>query len=601
MSIVAPNGQVRLFKDVPLDDKFEDTLWFESKQAQTNYFLSLTPVHTMYNATRVRDGVIAVDVGEDSIRDCNYLMFQNMNFSDKWFYAFIKGTEYVNNNMTYVTYEIDPLETYGFDITLLDCLVEREHTLTDNIGDNIVGENMGGCELVISRLLDPQNLCDSEVSGVTYDKLIALYTSSIYDGQGTFTSSPIGVTDGIANGSMVSVFDYNDDGTGGTSAVENRIEALTRAQQSDSIIGGYILPARLFTPYNTTDYFSASGEYIHDDNGSAVVTEINFNTSNAYASLDTYVPKNNKMFTAPFNWIYLMSTDGQMIVLQPQYLGNKNNVKLKNYHCITGVPEARLVLQSYKGEAESSENYFTFADFPQLGYAIDGYKAWLASGGEKKLDLAVSQVTRQQELAQSQTKFNATLSAVKDSAQIIKGGVQVANALTSNTARKGQLNSGVGNIAEGTMSAISDIGNAIYTLEASQQTIQFANENADLQRSIAKSLPSAYHGAVSNTSLLASKNLTINAEQRCVNRQTAKVIDDYFTMFGYALNQVKKPTLHNRSRYTYVKTIGCKVQGGAPTDMITKIEGILNSGCRFWADHEHVRDYSYADNVPLGV
>ena len=83
MSIVAPNGQVRLFKDVPLDDKFEDTLWFESKQAQTNYFLSLTPVHTMYNATRVRDGVIAVDVGEDSIRDCNYLMFQNMNFSDK--------------------------------------------------------------------------------------------------------------------------------------------------------------------------------------------------------------------------------------------------------------------------------------------------------------------------------------------------------------------------------------------------------------------------------------------------------------------------------------------------------------------------------------
>ena len=78
MSQVAPNGQVRLLQNVPLDDKYEDTLWFDSPQSQANYFLNLTPVHTMYNATRIRDGVISVDVNEDVIRHCNYLMFQNI-------------------------------------------------------------------------------------------------------------------------------------------------------------------------------------------------------------------------------------------------------------------------------------------------------------------------------------------------------------------------------------------------------------------------------------------------------------------------------------------------------------------------------------------
>ena len=51
MSTVAPMGQVRLFANIPLDNKYEDTIYFQSKSDQTAYFTTLTPVHYMGNAT----------------------------------------------------------------------------------------------------------------------------------------------------------------------------------------------------------------------------------------------------------------------------------------------------------------------------------------------------------------------------------------------------------------------------------------------------------------------------------------------------------------------------------------------------------------------
>ena len=94
MSVVAPNSTIRLLKDVPIDESYENTLYFASESAQRTYFLSLTPKHIMTQCTRVRDGVIRVDKLSDEILDCNYMMFQNTNFSNKWFYAFIDDVRY---------------------------------------------------------------------------------------------------------------------------------------------------------------------------------------------------------------------------------------------------------------------------------------------------------------------------------------------------------------------------------------------------------------------------------------------------------------------------------------------------------------------------
>ncbi len=610
MSIVAPNGQVRLLANVPLDSNFENTLYFESELAQRTYFLGLTPVHTMSNATRIRDGVIAVDAGEDSILNCNYLMFQNQNFSTKWFYAFITGRQYVNNGTTYISYQIDDIQTYliSGNVTLLQCLIERQHSTTDVIGDNIVGENMGSSELVTSTVLDTEDLCTYSILGTSYPKIIALNVSSFDNpAEGSehqedfdvgWVSAPIGQTDGIANGSLTYAFSY-DDSTSMQRSLTNMIEALTKNQQSDSIIGGYVLPARMFSPFNASCHVSyrpvsAQGFDINfNDNGDADPQDYYFSTGNAFTSLDTYVPKNKKMFTAPFNWIYLTSSDGQNMVLQPQFMSDRTTVTLKNYHCITGVPEARFVLQGYKGQQECPEYFINYSDFPQLSYAIDGYKAWLASGGERRLDLSVSQTTRSQELMQNQITTMRDLGRMRAGMDIGMGALRMAygNPL------KGDLDKGAGQAINGVMSAAENEVNAQYNLEKSKQTIQFANEDADLARAIAKTLPSVNHGSASNTSLLGANNIYIRAEQRCVNRNIAKTIDDYFTMYGYAQNIVATPNIHARPKFTYVKTIGCKVNGGAPDESITRIQNIFDNGIRFWVNASEVGNYS-VNNTP---
>ena len=97
MSSVLPNGQVRFFQNVPIDENYENTLDFLTKEAQYTYFLGLTPIHRMIGATRVREGVIRVDTVSDTLLNANYMMFQNENFISKWFFAFITNVEYVNN------------------------------------------------------------------------------------------------------------------------------------------------------------------------------------------------------------------------------------------------------------------------------------------------------------------------------------------------------------------------------------------------------------------------------------------------------------------------------------------------------------------------
>lgn len=138
---IEPNTNIRILKNVPLDNTYKHTLYFSSEAQQSTYFKGLTK-HNLTNQTyqRVQKGVARVGIKAESLYDCNYIMFQNESFGTKWFYAFITGVEYVNNIVSEITFEIDVMQTWFFDFNLRECYVEREHTVTDTIGEHIVTE-----------------------------------------------------------------------------------------------------------------------------------------------------------------------------------------------------------------------------------------------------------------------------------------------------------------------------------------------------------------------------------------------------------------------------------------------------------------------------
>ena len=94
-----------------------------------------------------------------------------------------------------------------------------------------------------------------------------------------------------------------------------------------------------------------------------------------------------------------------------------------------------------------------------------------------------------------------------------------------------------------------------------------------------------------------------------IKAEQAKVIDDFFTMYGYQVNELKIPNVFNPSVFSqlrpcwnYVKTqnavITPKEGLGLPAEAEQKICEIFNNGVTFWNKDASVGDYSQ-NNAPV--
>ena len=86
---ITPNTNIRLLK-LPITIDNKNQLTFASKEAQTEYFLSLTHLEIENCSYQRKDNVIRYPAHIDSILEYNYCIYQNDNYTNKWFYAFNK-------------------------------------------------------------------------------------------------------------------------------------------------------------------------------------------------------------------------------------------------------------------------------------------------------------------------------------------------------------------------------------------------------------------------------------------------------------------------------------------------------------------------------
>ena len=162
MAYITPQTNVYLLSGVPLDPDGRHTLLFESRDAQSQYFISKNKYNLdRYSYQRHTAGSIRVGILSDNLYAVNYMMFRNSAYGNKWFYAFVTNVEYVNNNTSIVSYQLDVMQTWLFDYELQECFVERQHEKDDVIGKNILPEPVATGEYVCmgyekaSQDLDP--------------------------------------------------------------------------------------------------------------------------------------------------------------------------------------------------------------------------------------------------------------------------------------------------------------------------------------------------------------------------------------------------------------------------------------------------------------
>lgn len=130
---ITPDGQINLLS-LPILLDYKNQLSFETQQDQFNYFITKRQINlSADNATYMKkDGVIKVPFHCDTLWGINYIMYQNTNFSNKWFYAFVVDKEYINDNCTALKIQTDVFQTWQFDIQILDSFVEREMIDVEN-------------------------------------------------------------------------------------------------------------------------------------------------------------------------------------------------------------------------------------------------------------------------------------------------------------------------------------------------------------------------------------------------------------------------------------------------------------------------------------
>ena len=111
--------------------------------------------------------------------------------------------------------------------------------------------------------------------------------------------------------------------------------------------------------------------------------------------------------------------------------------------------------------------------------------------------------------------------------------------------------------------------------------------NAFASLSKATRTPNTSRGGMnSTTSLVNLGSYTVGFRKYTCRREMAKQIDDYYSMYGYLVSEIKVPNVVGRRSWNYVKTNGSSVVGKVPAGTLAQINRLFDRGITFW----HVND-----------
>lgn len=542
---VRPQSTFRLLADVPFNDDLKHTIYFTTKEKQLQFFESKIKYNFMQFTYVRQTNTVKVPMSADQLYDCNYCMFNNgSDRGSKWFYAFITGIEYINETTSEISFQIDYFQTWRFDINIGKCFVEREHVADDTIGKHTLDE------------------------GLYYGENIPMHFDSKYFKDWKIIiqvrPSPLG---GFLEGDKPTDYGWNQafplSYLTDASNVQGIHDWLTpRLIAGNEVVGMYMIPSdfQIPTTQDVDDKYAdkqlwwrgedspRSSLLVSDMGVSYFERPTQFHEPKEDTSHD-YIPKNNKLLTYPYNYLKVTTTEGE-----------ERDFKWENtafgeigfflYDNLVNSASCYIKAPSYFGDGSKM---FTVPinQFPDVTYSINTFlqKAPVALVGSAIKTLGSGGVG--QIIAGSQMKTPKTKQLSSKGAKMMAKGID-----------------------------------------------KLATPSADMLETINSGMMTPYstHVASTNNALgLKFNQFGYEFYKMGIRKEYAKVIDDYFTRFGYKVNTYKVPELISRSAFNFVKTVDCNVTGDAPNEALEVISNMFDSGITLW----HITDvgnYNISNN-----
>lgn len=368
---------------------------------------------------------------------------------------------------------------------------------------------------------------------------LGYFLMTTLDLSGVGSKNPLEQTSGGVYGGIyggVRYYKFRKDNYGSVKAI---LQWVAKCGQLDGIIGMFVCP-----------YLIVDGEGAEvPDTENPDSYDINIGK---LTSCDGYVPKNNKLLTYPYSYLSVTNAGGDAIIYKNELFSNASNCEftIKGQLCPGG--SIKLYPKNYNGASINRQETLTLGKFPICSYNTDMYTNWLT---QNSVNFA-GKTWNVDELSGLQALgglFDAGSSLMKlDPFGTVKAGINT----------------------------FTGIGNAL------------------IQKKQHELIPNAVKGDINSGDIVtALGDNRFTFYRMSVKQEYAKLIDDYFSMYGYQINMVTLPHITGRENWNFVKTVGANIEGDIPEDDMNELKSLFNNGITIWHNPSTYLDYSQSNAI----
>lgn len=541
------NSKIILVKNINIDKQYTNVLSYTEAQMLELCRSQGHLVAQAENYSFLRNtGTIMAGFTYEQCLQANYIAFQNPDYSNKWFFAWIDDVIYKGNRNTEITFTIDAWSTWFDKWQKKVCFINRQHVNNDTIGLHTIPENIDVGEVTQEKLTEDLSY------GNEFGYWIAVASNwKIKDGS---TGNELLEIDKGTQYSGVTVYDNTVFGTQlfffnitSLSSFTDLVLLLLRTNADghiEDVQNIFILPDIAISPSKLTEHSASVGEQNFSFYTlSYDLTPEKFNTViNKITTFSDFQPKNNKCFVYPYNYLFVSNNQGSNNIYKYEDFNTETCV-FENQFSIAIGGSGRIVPKNYKGMTTNDDEALALGKYPTCAWSSDAFTNWLTQNG---VNMVVS-------LGLTAGAIAGTIATGGATAPILVGA---------------------------TMSVAGNIANTIG---------QFYQ---------ASLLPNISGGQATGDVIWAFDRNKFSFRQMRVKTEYLKIIDDYFTRFGYAIKSLELPNITGRRYWNYVEIGGNEEIGYG--DVPSKYMEIINNACRrgvtIWHNHANVGNYSL-DNI----
>lgn len=570
-------SSVKFYEGIPWQNDYESTRWFKKKSDQRAYFDKLEPVHTMKHVKTIRENDghrIGIDKSLDELRTINYVEFENDGKETKTFYAFITGLEYESKNTTWATIEIDVLQTWMFDFDFQPSYIVREHQkLWDDDGNPVRYTQDEGLDY--GHAYD--NVAIDHVIVSDYKWLVIISKEKLH--KGDVVATDIGVPQPLSY-YLVPFAGFDSSVTFGSDAdaISSPKKVLTdlydMKEAQENIVSIYLTenigidfsvkdsdpdaPERIEFPSTVdaevvTPGAEASMIYV-ESAGSFEATERTVTKDKYKAFNDTTEPR---LMFYPY-----------AVTVIDDLKGNRMEVKHEDINGYDITLYMRGSIGTNNKISWAVKNYNKHDD-------AEGYDDAKVANETSIMNEDPTDIPIIHDMLSAYIQGNKNSIRHQQNSSLMQAGLSATSGLAQAAAP-----GGIGKMM-GAQTGVSGIMNAYDQIageQAKQQDIDNQPPALDkMGKNIAYDYGNGYEG--------------IWVFQKQVKEDVKWRLEDFFHMFGYKSNVVKKPGTFTRKHFNYVQTKHCRLKGKLPQEDAVTIKAIFDKGVTLW----HINDVGNYD------